>query len=188
MSEPDLSAIPDDASTSTIAALGRALIAAETEVARLEVELKKAKRLRDQLSERDLPEACEALGIEKIQVDGCLFEMDEIFRVQPPVANRPLVLQELEKQGAGALIKSEVTVSFPRGKEAEAKALIERLTAEGLQPKQEKWVESSTLKKHVRERLEAGKAVDMELFGVHKAPVVSITDGAPKPPVFDGEA
>ena len=188
MTEPNLDALPSDAGVSSLTAIGRKLLAAEEKVQRLEAELKRACLERDKIQNHELPEIAEALGIEgSFGVDGCKLEIKPILSVKPLEANRPLVLQELEKQGAGALIKNEVTVSFTKGKEKEAAEFIARLQAEGLQPKTERWVESQTLKKHVDERLKAGKSVDLELFGVRQFKQAKFTDGAPKPRVFDGE-
>ncbi len=76
----------------------------------------------------------------------------------------------------GNLIKHNVTISFDRGEDSQAQATIKALEAEGLRVKNERKVESSTLRKFVGDRLEEGADIPMDLFGAaqfRKASIVS---------------
>lgn len=167
--------------------MAQRLYDAEKRVLELEAELKRAKRLRDAIQLEEIPAYLEEVGVTSFTTKDIKVELDEILIVQPLAANRPLVLQELEKQGAGGLVKSTVTVAFDRGQEATAQELIKQLQSRGMDPKQDRWVEPSTLKKHVRTRLEKGESVDTELFGVRQLKKATFASGAPEVPVFEGE-
>lgn len=187
MDQPDLSPVPTDSTLSTLSQLGEDFYDAESEVLRLEALLKRAKTRRDNIQLTEIPEFLYEVGITEFATKDLKVKVSEMLQVTPKKENRPLVLAMLEKQGAGNLIKSLVTVQFNRGQDEKAKKIIALLREHDLAPKQEKKVESQTLKKHVKDRLEAGKVVDMDLFGAKQFKKASFVDGAPEPPVFDGE-
>lgn len=167
--------------------LARRLYDAEKRVLELEAELKRARRLRDTIQLTEIPSYLEEVGVTSFSTPDVKVDLEEILVVQPLAANRPLVLQELERQGAGGLIKSTVTVAFDRGQEEKAAELIRSLQVQGMVPKQDRWVEPSTLKKHVRTRLEKGEDIDADLFGVRQLKKATFASGAPEAPVFDDE-
>ncbi len=179
--------IPTDCELSTLAKLGDDFYAAEAEVLRLGAELKRAMRLRDAIQNEEIPEAMAEIGVFEFRTARSKFMLKEILSVKPKAANRPLVLHAVEKAGDGALIKTTVTVPFNRGEGEKVKALLAVIQDHGLQSKQDRKIEPSTLKKYVKDRLEKGVAVDMELFGVRTFKQAIFGDGAPEAPVFDDE-
>jgi len=179
--------MPTDTELSSLARLGDDLYDAETEVLRLEAELGRAKKVRNAIREEEIPEAMKEIGVLEFRTPTCKIALKEILRVQPLVANRPLVLKAVEAAGQGALIKSTVTVAFGRGDGEKAKGLLASLQEKGLQSKQDRLIAPSTLKKYVRDLLEAGEPLDQKLFGVYQAQEAKFSDGAPQPPVFEGE-
>ena len=164
------------------------LLEAEEKVLLLTAQLKQATRQRDHISQNIVPDFLNEVGIEEIKLrGGRKIELTNILSVRPPPANRPLVLEALVAQGAGGLIKTTVSVPFGRGEQEAVKALLAKLQADGMQAKAETKVESSTLKRHVRLRLDKGLAVDKELFGVRDVNIAKFTENAPVEPRFDGE-
>ena len=179
--------LPTDAELSTLATLGDDLFEAEARVLRLEAELKVAKRRRDAIAHVEIPEAMEEIGVLEFRTARSKFELKETLRVQPKADNRPLVLRAVEEAGDGALIKTTVSVPFNRGQDEQVAELLNQLQEMGLQNKQERKIEPSTLRKYVKDKLEAGEQVDMDLFGVTKFRQAIFGDGAPEAPVFEGE-
>jgi len=180
--------LPTDESLSALTQLGQELYTAEEQVLLLEAQLKQAKKARDFIAQRSVPDVMSEMGLESLTMTGGRkIDIKEKLAVSPPVANRPLVLEALVEQGAGALIKTNVSVAFGRGSEAEVKELLDLLQEKGLAAKSESKVEPATLKKHVKDRLENGEPVDTELFGVWTGKEAKFTEGKPKPPVFEGE-
>jgi hypothetical protein len=178
--------ITDD-SLSTLSQLGQDLFDAELEVLTLQAKLKQAVKVRDNIQNTEIPEFLMDVGITEFATDKVKVKLDDILRVSPVVANRPLVLQKLEEDGSGGLIKSQVTIAFNRGEEEKAAELIKELQSKGMTPKQERKVEPSTLKKYVKDKLAKGDAIDMELFGVKQFKQAKFVDGKPEAPVFEGE-
>ena len=89
--------LPTDTELSTLAQLGEDLYQAESEVLRLEAELKRAKRIRDAIQNEEIPEVMQDIGVLEFRTARSKFELKEILRVQPKADNRPLVLQAVEE-------------------------------------------------------------------------------------------
>lgn len=83
----------------------------------------------------------------------------------------------LRKQGAGSLIKSFLKADFGKESEALAKKAMTELRKLGVHAEMAKNVHPQTLTAWVRERLEAGKKIDMELFAVQSGEMASIDRG-----------
>ncbi len=180
--------LPTDESISALTQLGQDMFEAEESVLLLEAQLKQAKARLMFIATRSVPDVMAELKLESLTMTGGRkIDVKDKLAVQPPAANRPMVLQTLIEQGAGALIKTQVSVAFGRGQEDAVKALLNLLQEQGLAAKSESKVESSTLKKHIKDRLEQGLPVDTDLFGVWTGKEAKFTEGKPKPPVFDGE-
>ena len=88
-----------------------------------------------------------------------------MLRASIPVARRPEAHEWLTDQGHGDLIKRNVTVGFGREESEAAQALFDQLVGDGLKVKDEQKVEPSTLKKFVKDQLEEGNAIPLDLFG-----------------------
>jgi hypothetical protein len=70
-------------------------------------------------------------------------------------------------QSLGDIIKNEISVSFGRNEDNKAADYAELAKRSGFQPTQKMKVEPMTLKALVRERIEAGKEMPTEIFGVY---------------------
>ena len=98
--------------------------------------------------------------------------MDHILKFQRRIV---LLLQKQIKKrrltgfvnnGLGDIIKNEISVSFGRNEDNKAADYAELAKGQGFQPTQKMKVEPMTLKALVRERIEAGKEMPTEIFGV----------------------
>jgi hypothetical protein len=69
--------------------------------------------------------------------------------------------------GLGDIIKNEISVSFGRNEDNKAADYADLAKGQGFQPTQKMKVEPMTLKALVRERIEAGKEMPTEIFGVY---------------------
>lgn len=187
MTNPDLSSAPTDQGLSRISELGQKLYEAEKAVLQLEADLRRAVRARDELSTKLIPDVMEELGLESFKTRDFVVEVDSVLRVQPKAESRPLVIQALEDMQLGSIVKTTVIVAFDRGQDAEVDKAVKLLAEMGRQPKLERKVEPATLKKVIKDRLEEGKPVDMDLFGVSQFRKAEFSSGAPTPPVFEGE-
>ena len=173
---------PTDQSVSTLARMGEALVDAEMGVLVAENELKKAQALKRDVEERMIPDAMREAGVEELKLTGgVVIALDEILCVTPKKENRHHVLNWLEKEGHGALIKRTISVAFTREQQAEADNLVKLLVEEHhMSTKEERKVESQTLKKHVKGLLEEGASLPMDILGVYQFTRALITKGKPK--------
>lgn len=85
---------------------------------------------------------------------------------------RAAAFEYLESEGAGDLIKTEITIAMPREKRAEAVKLLEQLRAMGQEPSVKDNVHASTLKSWLKEKCEAGEYVDLDAIGASVGSVV----------------
>ena len=81
----------------------------------------------------------------------------------------------LRENNHGDLIKNNVSLTFGRNQDNEAKSIVDDLRKKGHNVKQAEKVEPMTLKAFVREQIEKGKDVPADLFGVYVATRTKIT-------------
>ncbi len=72
----------------------------------------------------------------------------------------------LRSNGLGDIIKNDITVSFGRDEDNKAAEYANLARGQGFEPTQKLKVEPMTLKALVRERIEAGKDMPMDIFNV----------------------
>jgi hypothetical protein len=95
---------------------------------------------------------------------------------------RQKAIDWLEKHEGGALIKTEISLTFAKSQHEEAKKLAERLAADGFAAEIASGVHASTLQAFARERLKNGEAVDTEVLGLYTGQVAKIDKVKEKKP------
>ncbi len=151
--------------------------AAEAKVARIEAELTAAREEVRDLSERQLPELMDQIGLETFRTrSGLTIDVKETIRASIPKARSARAFAWLKANGHEAMIKRVVAVSFGKGEDAKAEALREALESE-FDVEDKASVHPSTLSAWVREKLAKGEELPLELFGVHRQRVSKITTG-----------
>ena len=99
--------------------------------------------------------------------DGSSIEVKTNYRAHIKEDNKERAFNWLRENGLGDIIKNEISVSFGRNEDNKAADYAELAKSQGLNPMQKLKVEPMTLKALVRERIEAGKELPTELFGVY---------------------
>lgn len=144
---------------------------AEAEVARLEEELKKAQAELRNIKEHVIPRLMDdASQVRVTTKDGITVEVEEKLRGSIPESSAEAALSYLEEHGAGAIIKRQFIIEFGKGDEAWAKKFAADLAKRKrpLLAKTKRAVHPQTLLAYLREQLEAGEAVPLEVFGVYR--------------------
>ena len=180
MSQPDYSDFQKDApqldDLATLAQLAQDLYLAELKQAEAEDALKAAQRKVRDIGEHQIPELMDEIGIAEFTTkSGIKLSVKDNLRVSPPAARRQEAWDWLTERGFGDLVKHNVVVGFSRGEEDACTELLGRLHAQGLQTKDERKVEPSTLKKFVKGRLEEGAEMPLDLFGATQFRQTKIT-------------
>ena len=108
----------------------------------------------------------EALEAELKLQDGSHLKVSTSYRATITEANKEAAFNWLRNNGLGDIIKNEISVSFGRNEDNKAATYAELAKGQGFQPTQKMKVEPMTLKALVRERIEAGKEMPTEIFGI----------------------
>ena len=129
--------------------------------------LKDLKKEHDRLSGEVIPTMMAEMGLSHLKLaDGSSVDVKPNYSANISVANREKAFQWLRENGLGDIIKNEISVSFGRNEDNKAATYAELAKGQGFQPTQKMKVEPMTLKALVRERIEAGKDMPTEIFGV----------------------
>ena len=129
--------------------------------------LKNLKKKRDHISGEVIPTMMSEMGLAELKLhDGSHLKVSTSYRATITEANKAAAFNWLRENGLGDIIKNEISVSFGRNEDNKAADYAELAKSSGFQPTQKMKVEPMTLKALVRERIEAGKEMPTEIFGV----------------------
>ena len=143
------------------------LEACDDRIADLENDLKMMKKKRDHISGEVIPTMMSEMGLAELKLhDGSHLKVSTSYRATITEANKVAAFNWLRKNGLGDIIKNEISVSFGRNEDNKAADYAALAQERGYQPTQKLKVEPMTLKALVRERIEAGKEMPTEIFGI----------------------
>ena len=132
-----------------------------------EEQLKELKKRRDHVSGEVIPTMMSEMGLAELKLhDGSHLKVSTSYKAHISEANKESAYNWLRNNGLGDIIKNEISVSFGRNEDNKAADYAELAKGQGFQPTQKMKVEPMTLKALVRERIEAGKEMPTEIFGV----------------------
>ena len=156
----------DDGQLDGVSRLANEAAALEHKLAEQEQAMKETKAALHKITDEQLPEALEEMGLQKFTLtDGSEISVKPIYSASIPRDRREEAFQWLRDHEFGDLVKNNVTVTFGRGEDADAKEFMNLCGSQGYAPDQLEKVEPMTLKAWLRERVEAGDAVPLDLFG-----------------------
>ena len=129
--------------------------------------LKDLKKEHQRISGEVIPTMMSEMGLSELKLqDGSHLKVSTSYRATITEANKESAFNWLRENGLGDIIKNEISVSFGRNEDNKAADYAELAKGQGFQPTQKMKVEPMTLKALVRERIEAGKEMPTEIFGV----------------------
>ena len=132
-----------------------------------ESSIKELKKEHERLSGEVIPTMMAEMGLSHLKlVDGSSVDVKPNYSASITIAKEDAAFQWLRDNGLGDIIKNEILVSFGRNEDNKAADYAELAKGQGFQPTQKMKVEPMTLKALVRERIEAGKEMPTEIFGV----------------------
>ena len=140
----------------------------QEEISVMEGLLKDKKKALLEITDGQLPDALEHMGLEKFTLtDGSEIAPKVFYGASIPRDRRDEAYEWLRDHEFGDLVKNNVTVTFGRGEDETAKEFIELCGAKGFMPNQSEKVEPMVLKAWLRERVEAGDPIPLDLFGAY---------------------
>jgi len=129
--------------------------------------IKEKKKQIQHISGEVIPTMMSEMGLAELKLhDGSHLKVSTTYRATITEANKEAAFNWLRNNGLGDIIKNEISVSFGRNEDNKAADYAELAKGQGFQPTQKMKVEPMTLKALVRERIEAGKEMPTEIFGV----------------------
>lgn len=157
---------PDPEALQDLGTLAQELHEAELDVLAKEEALRLAQQRVREISEQQIPEVMQQAGLSELKTSsGAKLKLQDSVRASISAAKREDAHRWLSENGCGDLIKHTVKVQLGRGEQATHRALIETLESAGLAYTDDQRVAPPTLKKFVKDRLEEGGELPMELFG-----------------------
>lgn len=167
-----------DAAKNTLAELAEyaeQLDKAERDVDHRKLDLSKAEvRVKD-LREILIPQLMETVGLTTLQTSGGLtVTVEDGVSARISEQHKNDALRWLDDNGHGGMVKRKVTVEFARDQEEQVKELITNLRKTYPQTREERKVDTNTLKAWVKRRLKDGEPTPEDLFGVHTWPIASL--------------
>ena len=145
----------------------REMQAVQSAIEQDEKQIKDKKKHLEHLSGEVIPTMLSEMGLSFLKLaDGSSVEVKTNYSATITQAKKEEAFNWLRANGLGDIIKNEISVSFGRNEDNKAADYAELAKGQGLQPTQKLKVEPMTLKALVRERMEAGKEMPTEIFGV----------------------
>lgn len=154
--------------------LVRALRNVEQQIADAEQHVKTLKAEKHKLSVELIPSLMDEMGVERVDVDGVTVSRKMTVHASIPVDRREDAYSWLREQGLDDIIKNDVVVSFGKGEDNIAGDVVGMLEERGFEPSTKTYVHPSTLRAFVKERVEAGKPIDLDMFGAFVANTAEI--------------
>jgi hypothetical protein len=153
-----------------LVALGEQLVSRRAELEALEEQVKHFKAGVLQLEREDIPMLMAEIGVNQVTLtSGQTITLKEDCDARISDANKPAAFGWLLKNGFGGIIKTAVSVAFGRGDRETAAKITEELRDRYPERtvEMEEVVHPQTLKAFVKERMAAGDAIPVDLFGVY---------------------
>jgi hypothetical protein len=163
--EADALSDVDTGTGKQLSQLVRQLRSVEDQIADTENHLKALKQEKHKLSVENIPALMDEMGVDRLDVDGAVVERKMIVSASIPPARKDEAFSWLRENGLDDLIKNDVTVSFGKGEDNVAGDVVGLLQERGFDPKTKTHVHPMTLKAFVKERVEEGKPIDLDMFG-----------------------
>jgi len=134
-----------------------------------EQHLKALKQDKQRISFEQIPMLMDEMGIERIDVDGLIVKLKPFVTASIPADRKQEAFNWLREHGLDDIIKNDIIVSFGRGQDNQAGDVMYDLEQKGFHPEQKTHIHSMTLKAFIREQVEQGKPIDLDMFGAFVA-------------------
>jgi hypothetical protein len=140
------------------------------QIADLENTLSVTKEKLRRVQEQDLPEAMDAVGMSKfVMDDGTTVTVKAFYAASIPDDRKEEAFDWLKEHDFDGMIKADVKVSFGKGEFEIAKSFVEFIRGfneKAIDPEYKENVHWQTLRAFVKEQIEGGKPLPLDMFGV----------------------
>jgi len=154
--------------------LARTLVETKKSIEDHEKEVKKLKEKARFLSEEQIPNYLQEIGVEAIKTSFGTIGYDLKYRGYISKSNQSKAFGWLREKGHGDIIKTEVSASFDMGEADKAQEVLANLRDKGINPNFKEGVHHSTLSSWIKDMTQKGIDIPDDLFGVYIANVTTI--------------
>ena len=165
----------------TTKALSNLVKQLESVVAEIDTAEAHVKRLKQEQRRLQMEAIPEVMGdIERLDVKNPDTGVVASVTIKPfvsasiPQGRKQEAYEWLRTHGLDDIIKNDVVLSFGRGEDDTASKVMLDLENKGFHPESKTHIHASTLKAFVKERVENGKPIDLDLFGAFVAKTADI--------------
>ena len=152
-----------------LSSLVRLLNNVQQQIDDAEEHLKALKQEKQRISFEQIPALMDEMGIERVDVEGATVTLKPFVSASIPADRKQEAFNWLREHGLDDIIKNDIIVSFGRGQDNQAGDVMYDLEQKGFHPEQKTHIHSMTLKAFVRERVEKGLPIDLDMFGAFVA-------------------
>ena len=164
----------DVGTSRTLSDLVKTLRSVEDQIKDAELHLKNLKAEKQNLSVDKIPTLMDEMGVERIDVDGVTVTRKMMVHASIPAARKDEALGWLRSEGLDDIIKNDVTCSFGKGEDNIAGDVLGMLEERGYNPTAKTYVHPMTLKAFIKERMESGQKIVLDMFGAFVANAAEI--------------
>jgi hypothetical protein len=166
LTDEELKSVPPEEKLKQLGTLARHQLKVQDEIAELEKQLATKKDELFKVSEMEIPDLMDELGI-----DGFKLNNGVRLKVNPYYTGKITseeAMEWLNENDYGDIIKGSVTVPYPKGfDQSKLQAIVAAAKELGLNPDNREEVHHSTLKAWIKEMVETGQQFPRELFNVY---------------------
>ena len=139
-----------------------------------EEELKSLKLQKHLMSTEQIPAMMDEMGVQRLDVENLSVSLKPLINASIPPTRREEAYQWLRENDLDDIIKNDVIMSFGKGEDNMAGDIMYDLEQRGMHPEKKTLIHSMTLNAFVRERVEKGLPIDLDLFGAYVARIADI--------------
>lgn len=158
--------LPDNQALDEVAVLAAKQEALEDQIVEAEAVLSKLKAELNTVAGRDLPDAMVRCGLSELKLkSGAKLTVKPYYSAKIPEDRVHTAHDWLEQHGHGGLIKHVISAELGKGEGELANKVVEALQEVGVRYVDKESVNPMTLKAFVREQVESGTPIPLDLFG-----------------------
>ena len=139
-----------------------------------EEELKSLKLQKHLMSTEQIPTMMDEMGVQRLDVENLSVSLKPLINASIPPTRREEAYQWLRENDLDDIIKNDVILSFGKGEDNIAGDIMYDLEQRGMHPEKKTHIHSMTLRAFIRERVEKGLPIDLDLFGAYVARIADI--------------
>ena len=158
----------------TLSSLVKDLDQLTIEINKKEEELKSLKLQKHLMSTEQIPAMMDEMGVQRLDVENLSVSLKPLINASIPPTRREEAYQWLRENDLDDIIKNDVILSFGKGEDNIAGDIMYDLEQRGMHPEKKTHIHSMTLRAFIRERVEKGLPIDLDLFGAYVARIADI--------------